>query len=152
MSPRLVPLDRFLLDRLVAAERDPITAQQVSHDGFAPRVLAVQGLAYALLDGGMPMAGFGLVTHWHGRAEAWQLSSRHARPRQLAMAARMGSRLMDARQRDPAYRRVEAYVQCSQRWALSFIETLGFERKCVLAQWDPAGRDVWFCERIREAA
>lgn len=148
MSPRLVPMDRFLLDQLIAVERDPMTAEMCSGDGFAQRALAVSGLSYAMLDGAELIGGGGLVPMWPGRAEAWQLTSRHARPRQLVRGVAMAAHVLDARQRDPSFRRIEAYVRCDQVWALSFIAGLGFAREGRLAAWDPGGRDVWICSRV----
>lgn len=150
MSPRLVPLDRFLLAQLVREERDPVTAEMASGEVFAQRALAIRGLSYALLDGGTLVAGGGLVPMWPGRAEAWQLTSTLARPRQLALGVKMARRILDARQRDPAFRRIEMFVRCRQAWACSFILGLGFVLEGRLKRWDPRGDDVWLCSRVRE--
>jgi hypothetical protein len=99
-----------------------------------------------------PLVGFGLIQIWTGRAEAWQLTSRQARPRHLVQAARIATEILDSHQRDPAFRRVEMFVHCHCSWALSFIAALGFEARLRMDKWDPRGRDVWLCERIREAA
>lgn len=152
MNPRLIPMDRFLLDRLVAEERDPLTAEFCASEPFARRVLALPGLAFALLDGADLVAGAGLVPMWHGRAEAWQLTSRHARPRQLVAAARIARTVLDKRQCDPAFRRIEIYVRAGAQWCASFIAALGFEREGLLKRWDAAGRDMWICARVREAS
>jgi hypothetical protein len=146
---RLVPLDHFLLDQLLHLERDPMTAEMSAGPRFAQRVLP-SGLSYALLDGGDLIGGGGLVQMWPGRAEAWQLTSRFARPRQLVAAAHFAARQMDERQRDPAFRRIEAFVRVGSTWALSFIAALGFVREGLLDAWDPAGRAVWICARVRE--
>lgn len=148
---RLVPLDSFLLQQLIQMERDALTAEMCTGQSFALRAVAFNGLAFALLDGGDLIAGGGLVQMWPGRAEAWQLTSRFARPRQLLAAVHIGRRVMDDRQRDPAFRRIEAYVRACEPWAQSFSKGLGFVREGILRRWDPAGRDVWICARVREA-
>lgn len=152
MSPRLVPMDKFLLDQLVANERDPLVSEICSGPNFAALALQRPNLSFAMLDGGELVAGGGLVPLWHGRAEAWQLTSRRARPRQLAAAAKFARQVMDARQRDPAFRRIEAFVRADAGWALSFLRALGFVREGLLRAWDPAGRDMWICSRISETA
>jgi hypothetical protein len=149
---RLIPLDHLLLKQLLLLERDPLTAEMASGGAFALRAVAFNGLSFALVEGGELIAGGGLVQIWPGRAEAWQLTSRHARPRQLAAAAAAARDTMDKRQRDPAFRRIEAYVRACEPWAVSFIRALGFVREGVLKAWDPAGRDVWLCARVRECA
>lgn len=151
MSARLIAMDKFLLDQLVALERDPLTAEMCSGDLFAQRVLPLRGLTWALLDGGDLVGGAGLVPMWPGRAEGWQLTSRHARPRQLALAVRMARQVLDDRQRDPTFRRIEIYVRAGAIWCASFVKALGFEREGLLKRWDPAGRDMWICSRVREA-
>jgi hypothetical protein len=152
MSARLVAMDGFLLGDLIDSERDGLTAQMCRSTAFMSRVLALPGLAFALLDGGEVVAGAGLVPMWHGRAEAWQLTSRHARPRQLVAAARIAARELDRRQCDPAFRRIEIYVLAGARWCASFVAALGFEREGLLRRWDPAGRDMWICGRVREVS
>lgn len=148
MSARIVPLDAFLLDRLVQAERDPLTAELCAHPAWASRVLAIPGLAYAVLDGPDLVAGGGLVPMWPGRAEAWALVSRFARKRQLVKAVQLAAQTVAARQRDPSFRRIEMFVRCDPSWCRSFIAGLGFVREGLLKAWDPAGRDVWMCARI----
>jgi hypothetical protein len=101
-----------------------------------------------MLEAGVPVAAFGLVKIWPGRAEGWQLSSRLARPRQLLAAARAAAALLDHHQRDADFRRIEMTVHCHCGWALSFAKALGLTVKTRLDKWDPAGRDVWFCERV----
>lgn len=142
-----LPLSDGLLRQLVALERDRDTAELCDYPQFSERVLAGP-VRYALVEGGEPVVGFGLIKIWDGRAEAWQLTSRKARPRQLVQAARKAVEILDAAQADPKFRRVEMFVHCHCAWSLSFIEALGFEARLRMAKWDPRGRDVWFCERI----
>lgn len=144
---KVVALDRFLLEQMVTLERDAVIAGLCATDHFAVRVLG-GGPAHAVLSNGVPVAAFGLVPSWPGRAEGWQLSSRLARPRELAVAARMARALLDGYQRDPQFRRIEMMVHCHCSWALSFAQALGLEIRLRLDKWDPAGRDVWFCERV----
>lgn len=150
MTVRFVPLDRFLLDRAVDLERDPLTAEMASGDGFAERVLPLRGLSVGVLDGGNIVGAGGLVPLWPGRAEGWWLVSRQARPRQLAQATRLAVQLMDRRQRDPTFRRIEAWVRADAPYARSFLKALGFAAPSLQPRWDTKGRDHLFAYRIRE--
>lgn len=151
MSPRLVAMDAVLLQRLLDEERDPVVRDYCTPENFISRVL-IDGLSFALLEGEMLVAGAGVVPLWPGRAEAWQLTSRHARPRQLVAGARIAAAFMDRLQADPAFRRIEIYVRDGARWCGSFVAALGFAREGLLRHWDPAGRDTWICSRVRGAA
>lgn len=148
MSARIVALDRFLLDRLVAGERDPLTAEMAEGDGFARRALS--GPCNAMIDGGEVVVGGGLTVMWMGRAEAWLLVSRAARPRHLVMAARFCARVLEKRQRDPMYRRIEMFVRAGERWSESFAASLGFVREGRLRRWDAQGRDYLLFARVVE--
>lgn len=148
----VLPLTERLLRQAIALERDRVTAALCDYPQFITRVLQKPARAWALVEAGAPVVAFGLVQIWPGRAEAWQLTSRKARPRQLVRAARIAVEILDAQQADPGFRRVEMFVHCHCAWALSFIKALGFEIKCRMDKWDPRGRDVWLCERVREAA
>lgn len=150
MSARLVALDEFLARRLIHLERDELTAEMCGSDAWVRRILQYPALSFAMLDGGEVIGGGGLVPMWSGRAEAWQLSSRFARPRQLVAGVKLARAWLDQRQRDPVFRRVEAFVRKDHKWAFSFIDALGFVREGVLRNWDPRGRDVWICARIAE--
>lgn len=145
----VLPMTEGLLRQLVALERDRDTSELCAYPAFADRVMRGPGIRYAVVESGEPLVGFGLMQIWPGRAEAWQLTSRHARPRQLVKAARIEQKILDAMQTDPGFRRIEMFVHCHCAWAVSFIKALGFEIKCRMDKWDPRGRDVWFCERVR---
>lgn len=148
---RIVPMDRHLLGRLVESERDPLTAEMSSGTHYADRVMvaASHGLAFAMLDGGEVPVGGGLMMLWPGRAEGWWLVSREARPRHLALAARASARLLDRRQRDPAFRRIECFVRSGERWSTRFAEAMGFRQEGFHRAWDPAGRDYRCFARVR---
>jgi hypothetical protein len=148
----VLPLTEGLLRQAIANERDRVTAELCDYPQFIARVLERPAKAWALVEAGEPVVAFGLMQIWPGRAEVWQLTSAKARPRQLVKAARIAVQILDSHQRDPAFRRVEMFVHCHCSWAVSFINALGFDRKCRMDKWDPRGRDVWLCERIREAA
>lgn len=148
----VLPLTEGLLRQAIVHERDRVTAALCDYPQFIQRVLQKPARSWVLVEGGEPLVAFGLVQIWPGRAEAWQLTSHKARPRQLVQAARIAVEILDAQQADPAFRRVEMFVHCHCIWALSFIKALGFEARLRMDKWDPRGRDVWLCERIREAA
>lgn len=143
---RLVKLDKLLLALAVGQERDPVTAEFACRDAFA--VQALSGPAYALIDGGELVGAGGLVPHWPGRAEGWWLTGKCARPRQLVKAVHLAREFLNARQRDPAFRRIEMFVRGEERWALTFAEALGFSLEGVLKAWDPMGRDMLLCARV----
>lgn len=141
---RLVKLDALLLKSAIAAERDPVVAEFASRDAFAAAVFA--GPAYAAIDGGVLVAAGGLILHWQGRAEAWSLISRYARPRQLVKAIRMTRIVLDVVQGDAAFKRIEMFARCD--CALSFAAALGFAQEGRLKAWDPIGRDMALFARI----
>lgn len=148
---RIVPLDRLLLSELVAHERDPLVAEMASGPLYADMAMlsASLGNAFAMIDGAHVVAGAGLTLRWQGRVEAWALVTTFARPRHLAALVREGRSLMARRQRDPAYRRIEAFVRDGAQWcAKDFARALGFTVEGWLRAWDPAGRDYLICARI----
>ena len=150
MSPRIVTLDRFLLDRLVETERDPLTAEMAEGEGFAQRTLCDPRFSFAMIDGGDAVMGAGLVPYWAGRAEGWCLISKAARPRHIVAAARAVKIFLDKRQRDPAFRRVEIFVRAHERWSESFALAMGFREEGFHRAWDAAGRDYRCFARVAE--
>ena len=144
---RLVKLDPALLETAIAAERDSVAAEFARTPSYAQIVLSGPA-AYAVLDGEALVAAGGLILHWQGRAEAWSLVSRYARPRQLVRAVRMTRLVLDEVQRDPVFRRIEMVVRCDC-WARSFASALGFAEEAMLKTWDPLGRDAYLFARIR---
>lgn len=145
MRTRLVWLDEDLLAEAVELERDPLIAEMASGPQFAARVLS--GAAYAVLEGLELVAAGGLVLYWAGRAEAWALVSRRATRRQIVEAIAHGRRVLDKRQRDPSYRRIEMHVR-DAHYARTFGHALGFRLAGAETAWDPAGRDYLLFERI----
>ena len=145
MRTRLVWLDADLLAEAVELERDPLIAEMASGPDFARRVLASP--AYAVVEGLELVAAGGLILYWAGRAEAWALVSRKATRRQIVEAIDHGRGVLDKRQRDPVYRRVEMHVR-DEPYARSFGHALGFRLAGAETAWDPAGRDYLLFERI----
>lgn len=147
----IVPMDRILLAALVENERDPLTAEMATGTGFADRAMiaASRGHAFALLDGGFPVVGMGLMHHWAGLAEGWALISRHARKRHIVEAVRAAAPFLDKRQRDPAFARIEMFCRADRPWVMSFAKALGFGCEGLLARRDPAGRDQVIFGRVR---
>ena len=145
---RYVPLTPELLTLAVALERDPLTAVMTEGSAFAARVL-LPGLAYAMLDGGELVGCGGLTPLWHGRAEAWLLVSRLAGRRQIAAGIRHAAQWFAARQRDPAFRRIEMYVRRSAPWRATFAAALGMSLEGALSVWAPDGEDYCLYARIQ---
>ena len=146
---RLVKLDALLLEIAIEAERDPVTAARAADEHYKTQALTPPASAYAVLDRDVLVAAGGFLIHWKGRAEAWSLISRHARPRQLVKAVRMARIVIDECQRDGAFRRVEMLVRAECPWALSFAQALGFAAEGRLHAWDPLGRDMLLFARIK---
>lgn len=147
---RFVPMDRLLLRHLIDDERDPLSSEMADSPVFADRTMmeASRGLAWAGIDGATVAVGGSLTILWAGRAEAWWLVSRAARPRHLVAAARFSRSLMDKRQRDPLFRRIEIFVRAGERWSESFAAAMGFVCEGYLCKWDPKGRDCRCFARV----
>ena len=82
------------------------------------------------------LAAGGLFFRCIGRAEAWLLISRNARPRDLAPALRAARSMMDKYQRRPLFRRIECFVLESAPWRESFAKNLGFALEGIHPCWD----------------
>lgn len=143
---KLVPLDRLSLQAAIQSERDPVTAEFAARDAYAHQVMT--GPAFAAMDGDQLVAAGGLITHWCGRAEAWSLVSKHARPRQVVGAIRLARAVLDEHQKDLLYRRIEMFVRYDCDWAHDFARALGFIQEGLLEAWDPLGRDMWLFARV----
>ena len=151
MSVRFVPLTAELLDWAIASHTDPTTAELwASSPDYHRRALAVPTLCYAMLGDGLVLGAGGVVFHWHGRAEAWWLVSRHATSRDLTKAVRFSRRFLDDRQRNPALRRVEMWVNAEQPWVRSFAEALGFRREGLALGWGIHGEDHFLFAKVTE--
>lgn len=145
-APRLVPLTPELLAWAVLEERDPLAAEMAEGQAVARRLLNQWG--FALIGRGHVLAAAGLVPRHAGRAECWLLVGREARPRDLVPELRRARLTLDKRQRDPFFRRLEAYVQWAPAWREPFMAALGFSLDGFLEAWDPAGRDYGLYSRV----
>lgn len=148
---RFLPLDRTLLDMIVAEERDPLTAEMCSGEACAERLLAIPGLSWAMLGRGRVLVAGGVVPHWPGRAEAWWLVSRMATARDIVAATWRSGAFLDQRQRDPTFRRVEMFCRAGERWNETFPRRLGFTLEGRMRKWDALGRDHLLFARVKEA-
>jgi len=147
---RLVPLTRPILDIAVELERDPLTSEMATGEPFADRALHGGPSWACLCDGDLIGAG-GLICHWPGRAEAWLLVSRNARPREIAAGLALARDTIDKRQRDPTFRRIEAFVRDDALWRVAFMEALGFHHEAgPLIAWGPDATDFHLYVRFRE--
>lgn len=151
MSPRIVPMDRFLLAELVKDERDGLFAEMASGPHVADQVMiaASEGNAFAMIDGAYAVAGAWMSLRWHGCAIARALISRNARKRHVVKMAEFARAHLDRRQRDPAFRRVEVEILEAPGWcATAFATAMGFTELSHLEAYDPAGRNYWLAARV----
>jgi hypothetical protein len=143
--PPIVRCTPELYRFLCREERDPVTAE-TAENATAPRCNA---WAWCMLGRGHVLAGAGLEPLWAGRASAWLMVSRECRPRELVQALRYSRSWLDARQRDPTFRRVEAYVLHGASYERGMTRCCGFELEAVMAKFDPLGRDYGLYARTR---
>lgn len=145
--PVIVPLVPVLYRLAVLEEREGITAEMAG----GPHVEAMRcnQWGYAMLGRGRVLCAAGLVVPWTGRAIAWLLVSREARPRDLAQAFRFAKDAMDKRQRDPFFRRIEAYVLNGAPYQHAMARACGFELEGIMRAFDPLGRDFALYSRVR---
>jgi hypothetical protein len=134
------------LHRLVAADD---RAPALAWDGVAPEVRHCNGWGFAAFVDGELVGMGGLVPYWHGHAEAWLAVRRSIGARQLVPALRVGRQWLDGRQALPAFRRLQAYIRCSEPWCESFARAMGFELEGVLRAWGPDGSDHALYGRVR---
>jgi hypothetical protein len=148
---RFVKLDRHLLARLIAEDRDGLQSERARGDLTADKMMmaASYGLAYAMLDGASVPIGGALLPHFFGHAEAVCFVSREARARHLVAAARWATAFLDRRQRDPQFRRVQMFVRTNEPWTYTFPRALGFHCEGLHEAWDEAGRDNYCFARVR---
>ena len=97
------------------------------------RLLAAQGSAWAILDGGTVLAIAGVAEQWQGRGLAWCLLSKDAGIKMLGIT-RMVLRYLNALD----YRRIEMYVDAQFCEGCRWAETLGFKNET------PQGMDGFF--------
>lgn len=148
---RFVRADRDLLAQAAAEEIDPLTAEMCSGESVASHLLAVPDLAWCMLGRGRVLATAGLVPHWPGRAEAWMLRSRLITSREFVFAMWRCKAVLDARQRDPTFRRIEMFCRRAP-WNMVFATRLGFtlETPNGMRAWDTRGRDHMLFSRVAE--
>lgn len=147
---RFVRLDRHLLDRLIAEERDPHQAEMARTEIVAGKMMLASSykLGYAMVEGGDVLIGGALIPHFWGFAEACCFISYRTRPRHLVEAARWAKDFLDRRQRNPQFRRVQMFVRCDEPWSFSFPNALGFHWEGRHPAWDAAGRDYHCFGRV----
>lgn len=147
----IVPLTETLFRMAVLEERDAAAARSAGRPGWAS--VSVNEFAFALVGRGHVLAAAGLVPVWHGLACAWMLVSRDATARDLVPALREARAVLDARQREPAFRRIEFHVCADMPWHESFAAALGMtERAGPLTAWDELGRDFYLYGRVAAPA
>ncbi|HEV2186382.1 MAG TPA: hypothetical protein VGR70_04200 [Stellaceae bacterium] len=147
-APLIVPLHPELHRLAVLEERDALLAER--SEGPAAEARHCNRWGYALLGRGHVLAAGGLVPLWAGRAEAWLLVSRYASPRDLVPALRHARDVLDKRQRDPFFRRIEINVRWEAPWRESFVSALGFELEAIMDSWGPDGADYGLYARIAD--
>ena len=148
-TAHLVALDDTLLKLALTLERDAMTAQMSNLYDASPLLLQ-PGLSVAFVEDGYLLGAGGLAPVWNGLAEAWLLISILARPRHIVAGLRAAKRWLDAKQRDPAFTRVQLYVRADAPWRQSFVAALGVERDgALLKRWGRDGAD--YCLHARFA-
>lgn len=148
LAPRIVPLYPELHRFAVLEERDPLLAER--NEGEAAELRHCNQWGYALIGRGRVLAAGGLVPLWAGRAEAWLMVSRFATPRDLVPALRHAKSVMDKRQRDPFFARIEIHVRWDAPWRESFAAALGFTLEAHLRCWGPGQTDFGLYSRIAD--
>lgn len=144
----IVPLSRPLLELAIARERDDAT-RKLSNLANMGAALLREGHAFAMFAGNLFCGAGGVVPCWHGRAEAWLLVSREARPRHVALATRLARAWFDGLQNDPAFARLEIYVRAAASYRDGFARALGMTRDGTLQAWGPDGSDYCLYSRVR---
>jgi hypothetical protein len=142
----IVPLTPGLHKLAVEAERDPLLAER--SDNAAAEARHCNQWGFALIGRGQVLACAGLVPIWAGRAEAWLMVSREATNADLVPAMRHGRTVLDKRQRDPFFRRIEIHVRWDAPWRRSFTRALGFTLDACLKAWGPGGIDFGLYSRV----
>ncbi len=148
---RIVPLTKELLAGALLEERDPLAMRQAQHPFWWDQFLAEGSVGGALIGGGRVLAAAGLIPQVPGRALAWLMLSPAADRRARVLALRHVRGVMDRRQADPAFRRIEMFVRAAEPWCGSFGRIMGFEREGLLRAWDELGRDYVLFARVRES-
>lgn len=153
MSPHAVELTPILLDKLLEDPAPKGLREEAGRAIFRERALLQLEhvpfpMAWILLDGDTPLAGFGTILHWPGRAEGWMVLARLANRRARVAAARAAAAKMDELQRRPAFRRIEMWVDASVPWAASFSRALGMHCEARAQAWGLAGEDHMLYARI----
>lgn len=141
---RLVPLTRPLLDFIMAMNRSDLESD-------LPKFGAVfiPGCSYALMDRGELYGAGGVIPIWPGRAEAWMIVTRLARPRNIVAGVRIAKDWLDEKQRDPAFARIEFFLLSQAAWRVSFASALDLTFLSTLKRWGPDGDDYCHYERLR---
>lgn len=145
-APRIVPLCPELHRFAVIEERNPLLAER--SEGAAAEQRHCNQWGYALLGRGHVLACGGLVPLWAGRAEAWLMVSHEATARDLVPALRHARQVLDKRQRDPFFRRIEINVRWDAPWRASFAAALGFRLEAIMTGWGPDGADYALYARV----
>ena len=104
--------------------------------------------AWVTLDRGRPVAAFGTMLHYPGRAEGWMIFVQGAGAKTRTSVARMANRRMNELQRSPWFRRIEMWVLAGAPWAATFSRALGMRCEGTAEAWDPAGRDYRLYARV----
>lgn len=147
MSARLVPLGPEHLAFLAPRPGDEWIARQFDNPALVKAVTA-PGASFAMIDGGYVLGAGGVLPQWQGRALAWLLAGRFARPRHLALAARVAIPWLERLQADPRFARIEASTRCDRIAHCRFLEHLGFGLEGIMRRYGPDGSDHALYARV----
>lgn len=143
-KPHMIPLDTTLL-RLIPVHDESATTITMLRDPHIAATACVHG--WAMLDGGYVVGAGGLIPMWPGRAIAWILPSRDARPRHFVQLFRWAKGWLDEMQTQ--YRRIEASAVAGFGPGCRFLEHLGFRREGFMNEFAPDGADHILYARIK---
>lgn len=146
-------LEAVLADPAAESLRDPAARAAFVARCTAPATPAFpHPAAWALWVDLAPVAAFGAVPHWPGRAEGWMVFARTATRQARVLTARAAADRMDWLQTDPFWRRIEMYVHADQPWAVPFGRALGMHIEARVEAWAPDGADFFLMARIAKGA
>jgi hypothetical protein len=113
--------------------------------------LQATGLGWTARVDGQVAACAGFLVQWPGRATAWALIGEIDNWRAWPAITRKVAAELDALEAR-GFWRIEATVRIGFAAGTRWLKALGFERRCLLPAYDPAGNDVWLFDRINYGA
>lgn len=144
---KLSPLNHNDLMATIALSREAQWRSQEQWQTFAGKVL-LPGLSHVMHDEGRIMCCFGVFPEWPGRALAWSIITKSARPREIVSGVKVCAEWFSQIQLNPQFRRLEMMMSAGHAWCDGYTKALGFtlEGRCVAFGQD--GSDFLMYARI----